>query len=131
MHIISTGLYKGTGTEGASISGEDLSYIRARVESLNEHFQTSIRRGRNWKNLTQHQFEQMSDGRVHIAAQAKAMGFIDAIMSFEQALEEANNLAIDEKNTYNSVLTGPQEVQRKSLKSYTRSLDAFRQRQGV
>lgn len=125
VHVVSTGAYKGVGAPGASISAEALDYIKSRVENLNEHFQASIKRGRV---LTPKQLADMSDGRVHIAAQAKAMAMIDAICSFEQALEQAGNYSLRELQGARA-----EEVHRgvRSARQYGFALSAFRQSKGV
>lgn len=86
VHVLSTGPYKGAGVDGAPLSAEALSYFRGRVESLNQHFLAAIQRGRG---LTEAQVDAVRDGRVHIASMAQSYGLIDAVQSFDDALEQA------------------------------------------
>jgi signal peptide peptidase SppA len=86
VHVLSTGPYKGAGVDGAPLSAEALAYFRGRVESLNAHFLAAIRRGRG---LSEAQVDAVSDGRVHIASMAQSYGLIDAVQSFDEALEAA------------------------------------------
>jgi signal peptide peptidase SppA len=86
VHVISTGPYKGAGVDGAPLSAEALAYFRGRVESLNSHFLAAIKRGRGMSDA---QVDAVSDGRVHIAQVAQSYGLIDAVQSFDEALEAA------------------------------------------
>lgn len=85
VHVLSTGPYKGAGVDGAPLSAEALSYFRGRVESLNSHFLQAIQRGRT---MTDAQIDAVRDGRVHIASVAQSYGLIDAVQSFDEALEQ-------------------------------------------
>jgi len=86
VHVLSTGPYKGAGVDGAPLSAEALAYFRGRVESLNSHFLAAIQRGRG---LSDAQVDAVSDGRVHIASMAQSYRLIDAVQSFDEALEAA------------------------------------------
>lgn len=86
VHVISTGPYKGAGVDGAPLSAEALSYFRGRVESLNEHFLAAVQRGRG---MTAADIDRIRDGRVHIASVAESYGLINAVQSFDDALEQA------------------------------------------
>jgi signal peptide peptidase SppA len=86
VHVLSTGPYKGAGVEGAPLSAEALAYFRGRVESLNSHFLSAVQRGRG---MTAADVDRISDGRVHIASVAQSYGLIDAVESFDDAMEEA------------------------------------------
>jgi len=120
VHVISTGPFKGVGVDGMPISAEALDYLRQRVEDLNEHFVASVMRGRE---KSHDQLTTWTDGRMHIAKQAKNMGFLDEIMSLEEALDQAAFHPIYRA----SKASVPRATQ--SLK--VRALQAFRQRQGV
>ena len=91
VHVLSTGPYKGAGVDGAPLSSEALSYFRGRVESLNSHFLDAVQRGRAMSTA---QLDQIRDGRVHIASVAQSYGLIDQVMTFDQALEEAQRGAL-------------------------------------
>lgn len=114
VHVVSTGQFKGVGVPGAEVSEEALAYIRERVESLNEHFQASVMRGRN---RNKKQMESISDGRMFIGAQAKSLGMVDNIMDFDAAIEMA--IGTSQKKT-----SGKRAMQ-------ARQLSAFRHKQGV
>lgn len=101
VHVLSTGPYKGAGVDGAPLSAEALSYFRGRVESLNSHFLQAIQRGRG---MTDAQVDAVRDGRVHIAQMAQSYNLIDAVQSFDEALEQAKQGALP-----------PAQVQRPSL----------------
>lgn len=115
VHVISTGKFKGIGVPGVSVSEEALAYIRERVESLNDHFQAAVMKGRK---RTKTQMESLSDGRMFSADKAKALGLIDDIMSFDEALEKA-------------MVPSKQKFSPHRVAMHERTLAAFRQRQGV
>jgi signal peptide peptidase SppA len=88
VHVLSTGIYKGIGVEGAPLSPEALAYLRSRVEGINQHFLAAIQRGRG---LNDAQMGLVSDGRVHLAATAQQLGLIDAVQSFDETLYQLRN----------------------------------------
>lgn len=85
VHVLSTGAYKGIGIEGAPVSDAALEYLQARVNGINQHFLTAVQTGRR---LSPEQVALVSDGRVHLAAQASALGLIDGIQSLETTLAQ-------------------------------------------
>lgn len=126
-HVVSTGKYKGVGTEGASISQDDLSYIQARVDNFNGFFHKAIRRGRS---LADTRMQAVSEGQVFGAQEAKSLGLIDAIMSFEEALESAMNLSLRDFPHLRAESQGDTE-QGVLRKHYSRSLAIYRNLRGV
>lgn len=83
VHVISTGAMKGAGIEGAEVTKEQLRMFQDRVEGLNQHFQADVSEGRNLRGAA---LEAVSDGRVFIADQAKQLGLINDVMSFDEAI---------------------------------------------
>lgn len=84
VHVISTGAFKGAGVPGTVITDEHLAYLQERVNQLNEHFVTSVARGRGRHVSTVK--DKWADGKVWLAAQAQEMGMIDAVESFDDAM---------------------------------------------
>ena len=68
---------------------------------------------------------------VHIGNPVKVSGLIDEIMSFEQALEEANTLRSEQIPLRNRSVQKDVESNSSGIHHYTHSLHVFRQRQGV
>ena len=81
VHVISTGPYKGVGVPGAPVTDEQLAYLQDTVDSLNEHFLMGIRDGRN---MPLGQVRKLADGRMHLAAEAKKLGLIDAVQTLDE-----------------------------------------------
>ncbi len=122
-HVVSTGKYKGVGTEGAAISADDLVYVRARVDNFNGFFYKAITRGRN---LSEKSRLAISDGQVFGSHEAKQLGLIDGVMSFDKALEEAMNSSLREYSYPRA-----QEESGKLRKQFGRSLAVYRNLKGV
>lgn len=86
VHVISTGPYKGAGTPGTELTPEILKDVQRRVDAINKFFLDAVQAGRN---LRDEALAQVSDGRVWIASEAKRLGLIDRIQTFDSALESA------------------------------------------
>lgn len=85
VHVVSTGAYKGAFTSGAPVSEEHLKYLQSYVNGLNEHFLAGVAGGRK---MPMEQVRKAADGRIHLAADAKAMGLLDAVCGQDQAMED-------------------------------------------
>ena len=83
VHVIATGDKKGIGVPGREVTEDDLAYLRGRVEAINGFFQRAVQTGRG---LSDKRMEEVSDGRVVIAAEAKRLGLIDGVQSMETTL---------------------------------------------
>jgi protease-4 len=77
-HVIKTGEFKGSGIMGSKISERDLAEYQRIVDATNERFLASLRAGRPRLNL-----KQVTDGRVHLAADAKRLRLIDEVGTIE------------------------------------------------
>lgn len=86
VHVISTGPLKGALEPGTTVTAEQLNYVQERVDDMNQHFQSAIVRGRGEK-MTGEQLKQASDGRVFGAAEARKLGLIDRVQTFDEAVE--------------------------------------------
>lgn len=115
VHVISTGLFKGLGVEGAPITQEGLTYIQHRVDRLNAFFQAALRRGRRFD---EQRLARVSDGRMFIAAEARQLGLIDEVMSLEEVMELAS-------------ISGQRGTPPASTRQKHRALQVLRHRQGV
>lgn len=80
---IDSGGMKSAGLPGTEITAEQREYFRARVMKLNQFFVEGVARGRR---TDMQRAQQWADGRIHIAADAKALGLIDDIGTADQAM---------------------------------------------
>lgn len=80
VHVIRSGKFKGAGTQGTEITGEQLANFQKTVDSINEPFVQSVATGRK---LSIDRARELADGQIHIASQAKSLGLIDGISSLE------------------------------------------------
>ena len=83
VHVISTGDFKGAGTPGTEVTDEQLAYVQEMVDDLNGHFLQAVMQGRG---MLSEDVQNVADGRVHIAIKAWAIGLIDEVGSFGDAV---------------------------------------------
>jgi signal peptide peptidase SppA len=88
VHVVSTGAYKGAFSPGAPVSEDHLKYLQSYVNGLNEHFLAGVAAGRG---VALDRVRTWADGRLHLAADAKAMGMIDAVCGQDAAMETLRN----------------------------------------
>lgn len=86
VHVLSTGYYKGAGTPGSPISDQHLAEWQRVINELNSYFLAAVARGRS---LPISQVRELADGRVHVAREAKSLGLIDDVGTYEAALSAA------------------------------------------
>lgn len=84
VHVITTSPLKGAGVAGAEITTKQLAEMQRRIESLNDLFVAGIAAGRN---IPMQRARELADGRVWVGQQAVNAGLIDAVGSFEDALQ--------------------------------------------
>lgn len=85
VHVLSTGPQKGAFVEGAEVKPEQLAEAQRTVDALNGLFKSGVMNGRK---MSQESADKLFDGRVHIASQARALGLIDAVQSFDVTLAQ-------------------------------------------
>jgi signal peptide peptidase SppA len=90
VHVLSTGPHKGAFVDGAPVTNEQLAEYQRIIDQLNAQFMLAVQGGRR---MSEEQVSALFDGRVHLAADAKSLGLIDAIESLDGALAEATKLA--------------------------------------
>mgnify|MGYP001407151604 CR=1 FL=1 len=88
VHVVSTGPMKGVMQPGTEITPDQIAHLQERVDEMNGHFQMAIIRGRG-DRITKAQLKEASDGRVFGAADAKKLGLVDKIQSFDEAIANA------------------------------------------
>jgi len=87
VHLVSAGEYKGLLEPGLVIDDKALGLVKDSVNAIYDLFLDAVSVGRN---LTDSNVRQLADGKMHIASQAKSLGLIDAIASFDSYIKGNN-----------------------------------------
>jgi len=85
VHVVKAGEFKGTGVDGTPVTPEQLAEMQRLVDSLNGHFLEAVATGRK---MPLSKVKSLADGRVHVGTEAKALGLVDAVQSFDEALAD-------------------------------------------
>jgi signal peptide peptidase SppA len=80
--VIATGAYKALGLDGAVVTQEQRQFLQDHVASLHAGFVESLK----VRGLTTEQQSAVSDGRFWEAAEAKSLGLIDEIGSYQSVV---------------------------------------------
>ena len=85
-HIVRSGPHKGTGHPGIPINDEQLDAVQEIVDGLASVFKASIVSGRadSKSPISAEALDEVADGRLFMAAQARDLGLIDGIATFAQ-----------------------------------------------
>lgn len=83
VHVISTGKFKGAGTDGVPITDDQLKMFQEGVDDLNAHFIAGVAEGRG---MSVDEVTELADGQVRIAEKAKALGLIDDVVTLDGAM---------------------------------------------
>lgn len=81
--VLSTGKFKGMGSEGSEFTQEQIDFMQARVDEKNEFFKTAIMEARGF---TREKTAMLFDGSFGLAQKAFDDGLIDKVESFSEAL---------------------------------------------
>lgn len=100
VHLISTGEFKGMGAPGVPITDAQLDRLQRSVNQAQTFFSAALQRGRN---LTAEQVESLvADGGTYFADEAKRLGLVDAVETYEESLEAlANQINPTRRNSLN------------------------------
>lgn len=82
VHVVSTGDRKGDFAWGVPVSEGAIEELQREVDSINELFMDAIAVGRR---MTGDQVKAVATGQVWLAAEAKGLGLIDEVETFDQA----------------------------------------------
>lgn len=96
VHVITTAKHKGTGVPGAPIDEEQLAAAQHLIDTLGQHFVDHVNTHRG---LDLKPGEGAADGRVFVGEEARQMGLIDAVASYDQAVGAAVGDLIAEAGT--------------------------------
>lgn len=84
VHAISTGEFKGAGVPGTKVTDAHLEKFQQEVNDINRFFLDGVRDGRK---MTEQQVRRVATGEIWIAARAQALGLIDAVETWEGAVD--------------------------------------------
>ena len=84
VHVVASAPLKGAFADGAPVTSEQLDYLKGLVRELNSHFLAGVSKGRGMPIAA---VREVADGRVHLAANALAMGLIDAVSTLDEAVK--------------------------------------------
>lgn len=83
-YVVRAGKFKGMGTPGTEITQEHLAELQRNVDALNARFLSGVATGRR---MNSDRVAELADGRVHIGAEALALGLVDAVNSYDAAMQ--------------------------------------------
>lgn len=86
VHVVSTGDHKGNGADG-KVTDAMLGNAQRMVDDINQHFMAAVKSGREF---SQGQTATLFDGRVHVGSEALGLGLVDAVSSFDDAMQNLN-----------------------------------------
>lgn len=85
VQVIKAGEYKATGAWGTELTDSQKEYLQGIVDSLQTMFLKTVATGRN---VTESRAKELADGRIHMGEQARQMGLVDAVCTFEEAMNQ-------------------------------------------
>lgn len=89
-HLFTTGPHKGAGYVGTELSKAQIAEFQSLVERMNAPFVAAVQAARD---LDDEQLAAVTDGRVWRGDEAVAVGLIDAVMTYDEALDELTSNA--------------------------------------
>lgn len=87
---IDTGPYKSTGAMGKPVTDDQKQYLQSIVDGYQADFAQVVQAGRK---MSPERFAAVADGRVFLASEAKSLGLIDGIQTYDQTLSQLAALA--------------------------------------
>jgi len=82
--VIASGVHKGMGVIGAPITDEQIEAVQEVIDGIADNFISSVARGR--QDMSKSAVGALATGRVWLAAEAKEIGLVDRIESYESML---------------------------------------------
>lgn len=82
VHVVSTGPFKGAGADGAPLTPEQLDYFQGIVDAFGKQFMEAVSKGRG---ISMSRTKEMFSGKVFPADDAKSLGLVDAVESYDAA----------------------------------------------
>lgn len=100
VHVISTGEFKGAGVPGTKVTDRQLAVFQEEVDDLNSEFLDAVSRGRG---LTGARLAAVATGRTWIASRAEALGLIDDVTPWEEAITDFATSLPERGNTRTAI----------------------------
>lgn len=122
--VVKSGSLKGAGFPGTEITEEQVATWQDLIDKTQAEFTAAVASGRG---MSTDDVQAIADGRVHMAADAQAMGLIDGIESFEAAmanLAQAAMVTSQEKGPNMTTGTEKKAATSKELKAAFPKADA-------
>lgn len=91
VHVVATGPGKAALREGQPVLPEHVAQVQERVDFLFGHFRAAVQGPRR---LTEDQWAAVADGRTFAAPRALELGLVDAVGTYEGALQELLRVAL-------------------------------------
>ena len=104
VHVVRAGEFKGAGTPGTVIEPKHLAELQQQVDTLNARFLAGVERGRR---MSPEQVRTLADGRVHIGSAALSARLVDAVESYDAALQRLQ-LAVAQSSGGDLMQSNPQ-----------------------
>jgi signal peptide peptidase SppA len=95
VNLISTGGVKGLLEPGLKVDETALADVQNQIDAIMELFQNAVATGRE---LSTADVKKLSDGRIHIASDAKELGLIDDIATLDVAISLEGKRMTDKKS---------------------------------
>lgn len=83
VHVLKSGTFKGAGEPGTVVTDEQLAEFQRIVDQYGAMFRAAVAAGRK---LSAERVAALADGRMHLAADAVALGLVDRVESFDDVL---------------------------------------------
>lgn len=116
--VVSTGDFKGLGADG-KVSDLLVSDVQREINDMNTVFLAAVTAGRGAVLGGEKGVKAIADGRVHVGAQAKQLGLVDAVSSYDaysQAiLQEIGTMPITAQQFAQHAAENPQAVEVQAL----------------
>lgn len=89
VHVVKAGDYKGAGEPGTKVTPEQLAELQKIIDDMNGHFLAAVSSGRK---MPMSRVQSLADGRVHVGAQAVALGLADYVEPLDAAYNRLRSL---------------------------------------
>lgn len=100
VHVVSTGPMKGSFTEGAPVTEEQLKYLQGIINDTNMFFMRAVADGRK---MDIRSVNKAATGEMYIAGKAKELGLIDNVRSSDETLAAMNKSYSNKKSPKASI----------------------------
>jgi len=104
-YVVRAGEMKGAGVQGTEITDAQLEDFQRIVNETNDLFVSTVKTGRG---MNAKQVKAVADGRVHVASAALELGLIDAVSTYDAAVQQLKQAANGSRTTVAATLAARQ-----------------------